>query len=170
MADIAVPLDQDWLNQAATCNPARHDRYRLTTDYYLGFDRPSTGEPLLTDRARAYLERSGLSFSENFCETLIDVYAERLQVEAFTADDKDDLTTAAAAQKSDDLTVLEAWISSAWALNRMDAKQGQVHTAALVKGDAFLIVDWDADRKIPRFSVNQPGNRMSPVSVGVGAV
>jgi hypothetical protein len=91
------------------------------------------------DRAREYLEH-GLTFAENFCETIVDVLAERLCVTGFSTKDNR----------------LDAWIQDeVWQRNRLDALQGDVHTTALVKGDAYVIVDWEEPGR-PVVAFNRP--------------
>jgi hypothetical protein len=47
---------------------------------------------------------------------------------------------------------VEDWAWSVWLENRMDAKQDEVHTGALIDGEYFVIVDWDDERAMPRFT------------------
>jgi hypothetical protein len=150
-------IDQDFLNDAAKCEYGRDSNYALYDDYYSGHNFSKANGSRLTDRAKKYLERSGLVFTENFCEPLIDVFAERLTVTGFTAEDKDAQqdSTSEESALTERLTDLEDWLGSVWAKNRMDDKQGIVHTQTLLKGDAYLIVDWDEERALPRLSFNR---------------
>lgn len=135
---------QDWLDQAADMGAARCDRYRLYQEFYDG-DHGA----LLRDRARQYLETTGVPFCENFADVSVDAVAERLKLIGFTS-------TAAVEQKQPDGSSMlddpvarqaEEW----WQQARMDGLQPVVHTQTLICGDEYLIVEWDADRGVPRF-------------------
>lgn len=76
-ADPKVDL-QKWLDQQADLGQDRLYRYTTYQEYYRGYHNTR-----LTDRARTYLEVNGIKFRENFCETVIDVMAERMKVTGF---------------------------------------------------------------------------------------
>lgn len=128
---------QDFLRAAADMGEERLEKYRLFEDYYDGEHR---AVPL--ERAREVLERSGLRYTENFCETVIDVMVERMAVVGFQVEDNE--------SASDWLT------KTVWPRNRMDEKQGIVHMESTKKGDGFLIVTYDEERNLPRFTWNRP--------------
>jgi hypothetical protein len=164
LAALSEPLDQDFLDECADLDDGcdRTSRYHIFQQYYDGEQGTR-----LTDRARLYLQRSGLPFSENFCEPIVDVMAERLQVTGFAAEDKTQAAAAGGADGGDPADVQEQddiadYLDQVWERNRLDDRQGTVHTVALVKGDAFLIVDWDDVRGLPRFTYNRP-EIMKPV-------
>lgn len=138
--------DQEFLRAAAQMDQARCDRYALYRDYYAGEQRTR-----LTDRLKEFLQRSGVPWSENFCETIVDALTDRLTVEAFTcepldatSDPDDTLDTAG--------TVLSGWITRCG----LEVKQGVVHHNTALLGECCVIVDWDATRGLPRFSYNHP--------------
>jgi len=136
---------QDWLDDCCDMGSRKSD-YTLYTDFYDG----KLGA-MLRDRAREYLVRHGVEFSENFVEPVVDSAAERLEVVGFvtdgaTVDEASGATVDAAAE------VLDDW----WQLNRMDGVAGTVHTRTLIQGDEFVIVDYDADVGRPRFYRQQP--------------
>ncbi|MGH2878938.1 MAG: phage portal protein [Solirubrobacteraceae bacterium] len=135
--DVNSGDKQDFLRDAADMGEERLERYRLFDDYYDGEHRAI---PL--QRAREVLERSGLRYTENFCETVVDVMVERMSVEGFQVEDNE--------EASDWLT------KTVWPRNRMDETQGVVHTETTKKGDGFLIVTFDEDRNLPRFTWNRP--------------
>lgn len=89
----------------------------------------------LTDRSRQYLNVTrDTDFNVNYCSMVNNAKADRLKVIGFDSDD---------IQKE----ILQQW----WRKNRMDRKQGIVHRASIRDGDAFVLVEWDADANIPRF-------------------
>lgn len=49
---------------------------------------------------------------------------------------------------------LDQWANHIWRINRMDELQTDVHEGVLSDGEFFIIVDWDAERGIPRFSIH----------------
>lgn len=138
MATASGPDDQDFLRAAADMDSERCANYCRYQDYYDGEHKTQ-----LTERERRYLEASGLRFAENFCETIIDIATERMNVLGFDTGENESL-----AEHLDDT----------WQRNRMDAKQSVIFNQALVKGDAFVIVDLDAQRRA-RFTWN-PSDRV----------
>lgn len=153
MADQRItPTErQDALREAADMGDARLGRYTLFEQYYQG-DQQSR----LTDRARRYLEQHDIPFNENFCETVIDVMCDRMTLVGFNVEDdqSEDGTAAEGAQTAAGRLedVLKDWTSR----DAFDERQGVVHTQTAIKGDGFVIVEWDADAMRPRFRFNRP--------------
>jgi len=103
----------------------------------------------LTDRQKEFigLDKSGDHlFAHNLCELVISLAAERMGVTGFTpaSGDQD-------ADESPVSMAAAAW----WELNRMDAIQDDLYSAALRDGVAYLIVDWDAEAGLPRWYINE---------------
>lgn len=128
---------QQFVRECADLGSERIARYRLYEDYYDGEQHTR-----LLERARLYLEASGVRFAENVVELVIDTHADRLKVEGFQVEDND--------EASDWLT------KTLWPRNRMGEKQGIVHTEVPKLGDGFLIVEFDEDRELPRICWNHP--------------
>lgn len=118
-------------------------RYRLFEKYYEGDQNTQ-----MLDRTRRYLQRSGLRFSENFAEVVVDSYAERLAVTGVTLEDK----TEARIDLSEQSQIVDGWLQ----LNRIDMIQQVLHTKTIVCGDGYLMVDWNDQLKIPRLTFNAP--------------
>ncbi len=137
-------VDQDFLDAAADMDAARVNDYGLYGDYYDGEHKTR-----LTDRARKFLQASGVPFCENFCDVVVDALAERLILLSFGHSALEDHERAGE-------DPLVQTMSSWWERNRMDGKQGIVHTNTLVKGDGGIIVDFDNERRIPRFTWLRP--------------
>lgn len=138
-------LDQTFLDEAADLGNDRLTYYRRYHDYYSGHQKT-----VMADRTRRYLQRSGLEFAENFCETVVDVMAERLVVTGFL------LENSAAKKDANNQPELENWVDTVVKRNRLDAKQRSLHTTTLVKADGFLVVDWNPVLDLPRFTFNKP--------------
>lgn len=120
-----------WL---AGADSGRAQRVRTYRDYYYG-SHPTQ----LTPRMRQYLELAdGIDFRLNVMPIVVDVLKERLTVVGFEAPPP--------------LGGPDGRLRQWWQANRMDAVQKDVHLAALRDGDAFLLVDWDAERGIPRLT------------------
>lgn len=138
------PGDQQFLREISDLGGERLDDYQTFQDYYDGEQKTR-----LTDRAKKYLQASGFRFSENFCETVIDVYAERLVVVGFTSN---------LVEKADgeEIDPLGDTIGDWWERDKMDALQDLVHTTTFTKGDAFLVADWNQQRDRPRWAFNKP--------------
>lgn len=107
------------------------EKYR---SYYLG-DQPITfiGEKLQTAFGAALQE-----LSCNRCGNVIDVIADRLKIEQFTDTSGKELEAA----------------SELWLENAMEIAAGEIHTEALMAGDAFVIVWPDMQTGRARFYVN----------------
>lgn len=120
----------DWIAQQET---ALRTGYEVYDKYYAG-----EHEVRLTDRLRKFLSPD-LTFRDNFCETVVDAVVERLNVTGFAGQDE----------------AIGAWAWETWQTNRMDLTQILVHTEAVVKGDAYLLVDWDAEAERPRFNFHE---------------
>jgi hypothetical protein len=117
-----------WLVEEELARRENYDQYR---EYYDGVH-----DAQLTDRQRKFLElRANQEFRVNYCPIVVDALAERLNVTGFDA----------GAQGAD----LWAW----WKANRMDAVQQTVHLSAVRDGDAYVMVDWDNKRSLPRFAL-----------------
>lgn len=133
-----IVADQAFLRAAATMDSKRTGAYNTAEAYYDG-----DHETKLTDRLKEYLEVSGLRYTENFCETVVDALAERLSIAGFESD-KDGLAD---------------WLQERfWDANELDAGQVRVHLEATKLGDSYLIADWDPERQIVTFTYNSPHN------------
>lgn len=108
--------------------------YRLLDDYYRGRHRV-----LLTDRMKRVLHQD-LRFTDNFCEVVVDAAAERMNVIGFSG--------------APDPVI--KWVWDLWNANRMDQEQGTVHTEAMTKGDAYVMVDFDDEAGRSRMTFQQP--------------
>jgi hypothetical protein len=128
---------QEFVRECADFSAERLGRYQLYENYYDGEQHT-----LLLERAKKYLEGSGIRFTENVIELVIDSLSDRLSVEGFQVEDDD--------TASDWLT------KTLWASNRMGEKQRVIHTEVPKLGDGFLIVDFNEERDMPRIRWNHP--------------
>ena len=127
----------EWVETAFT---DRQDDYEKYQDYYDGRHKVE-----LTDRLREFLKVSEKAFNANFCEPVVDAMTDRLAVVSFDTDEED----------AEDAP-LAAWAQDAWAANRMDGQQRVAHEQAAIKGDAYVLCEWDARRERVRLAVNAP--------------
>lgn len=112
-----------------------------TTDYEIFQDLYSGNHSVkLTDRLKQFLKLPEHQVNSNFCEPIIDVVVERMKVEGFTSAD-------------DDLSKL---LDSMWSENEMGLLATQIHETAHIKGDAYVIVGWDADEEMVETTLNEP--------------
>ena len=79
------------------------------------------------------------SFNANYCDMVVNSMADRLAIERI--EPAGDL---AGNDKAQD------WIDAVFEHNRLDALQITVHVAALRDGVAWVMVDWDAEARLPR--------------------
>jgi hypothetical protein len=139
-----VADQQDFLDQAADLGGDRVGRYRTMVAYYEG-----DHDTRLTDRTKMYLERHhGIRFCENFCEPVVDVYAERLCATGFQTQ---------LAEEAEDTPQPDQWMQDVAEANRFDALQSRTYLQAIVKGDAFVLLDRDPlEPAAPRLVFNRP--------------
>lgn len=136
---------QEWLDECEQMEPDRIERYRVAREFYEGDHNVE-----LTDRAREFLERSGVRFAENFCEPMVDMVGERLSVTGFDPQIGDE-------EGGDAAKALAEWLDrSFWRANRLDETSGVVHSIALSRGDSFGIIGYDNAAGRPTFSYNPP--------------
>ncbi len=143
-AGLAANDLQDWLDECADMGDSRVANYTLYADFYDG--KKGTQ---LRDRAKKYLEANGVPFCENFCDVVVDTPAERLNLIGFSSSAATETVDADGKEIVDDpyAALAEEW----WQGNRMDATQVVCHTQALMKGDEYLIVEYDDTLGRPRF-------------------
>ena len=124
------------LRKLAAFDPERRARYATAETYYDG------AQPkYLDDRLKTFLEVSGIPYGENFCETVVDALVERLAVIGVTCDDEH----------------LSEWLWETWYDgNAGDVLQQQLHLEAAKKGDAYIILSWDAAKGITAAHLNSP--------------
>jgi len=121
-------------------------RIQRARDYYDGDQFV-----VLTDRLREFLgDDTSLAdaalLSLDIIGPVIRAVTEKLNVRSFDSDED---------VNADGVRPFASWASSVWQRNRMDVRQDDIHTAAIRDGSAFVIVDWDIDDQIPRFTVHK---------------
>jgi hypothetical protein len=106
---------------------------------------------VLTERLREFLGDDttiddAALLSLDIIGPVIRAVTEKLTVRGFDSD-----------EEADDQGVkpFAQWASQVWQRNRMDVRQDDIHTAAIRDGEAFVIVDWDIDDQLPRFTVHK---------------
>lgn len=125
------PVQYSYLEFLASEEQARQEKVLQFRDYYNGLHSTQ-----LTDRQRAFLEiRRGQEFNVNYCTIPVDALAERLSITGFAVEGQE--------------RIFQAW----WDDNHADSLQGQVHTAAIRDGDAFVLVEWDNENQRPALSL-----------------
>ncbi|MFH0917034.1 MAG: phage portal protein [bacterium] len=135
IGDRSAPVDQDHLRAIAAWPNEMTAAYTRAEHYYDG-DQGTQ----LTDRAKQYLERSGLAYTENFCETVVDAMSDRLALAGVNCEDE----------------LLSEWLWNVWDRSHMDAGQATLHTETVKLGDGYLLIDWDGTAGRPRFTYNSP--------------
>lgn len=145
-------LDVAWAERGDTITNDRDLRYQFYSWYYEGAHR----DPRDLDFADATIPRTKPTYAgrHNFMSVVVDVMVERLQVESFTVDEGG--YTAAPQPETDDaaMAAIAGQLWGWWQQNRMDEKATTVHAQTLIKGDAFVFVDWCATYDRPRMTFN----------------
>ncbi len=130
--DIDAALRSGYLAMLREKEAAKQAEYIKSREYYEGIH-----DTEFIDRVRQFLRvGSSQTFNANYCHMVVNAKADRLTVTGFKT------------LESDDSKVYGQW----WKKNRMDRKQGIVHTAAIRDGDSFVLVEWDNVAKMPRFN------------------
>jgi len=130
-------LDQEFLREMASMGTKRLDDYHVAEDYYSGDQ-----DTMLTDRAKTYLERSGIDYHENYCATVVDALADRCRVVGIDTPEYPELGE---------------WLwQTIWDRNRLDAEQHRFHTELLKYGDAFMVMEFDNALQATRIRMNYP--------------
>lgn len=115
----------------------------------------------LTDRLKQFLNDSlAVTNSDmlclNVCHTVVNAVTEKLLVRGFDTDEEPPTSTdAATGVETTGAKTVAAWAEDVWQKNRMDVRQDDVHLPATRDKEAFVIVDWDSVRQIPRFTAHK---------------
>ena len=129
-ANVVALSFMNWLQNDQ--DGERQRRYAVYREYYDG-----EHDTQLTKRIRAFLElKLGSDFRDNYCPVVVDSLVERLHVTGFRAGEVQS-------------AVFWQW----WKANRMDAGQVDTHQAATRDGDGYVIVEWDEERQMPKFTL-----------------
>jgi len=135
----AATVDQDFLDECATIQPRRLAGYTTAQAFYDGDHNTK-----LTDRAKKFLQQTGIPFCENFCEPVVDAMTDRLAVTGFLTGLGDEGRVEA----------FEQWADELWQRCRLDATQQMLWQRTVTLGDGFVLVDLAPDGR-PRFTVQQ---------------
>jgi hypothetical protein len=147
----------DLATHVASPSKERHELYELYRDYHEGRQRDPRG---LRWNDQDRTQTRTFQSVHNVCGPLVDIPTERLTVASFRLTGTDGKGDAA----SNDLAqLLWRW----WQASRMDALARIVHRHAFRYGDAYLMVEWDALRSRPRYSIQDP-LQIEPVYDGNG--
>lgn len=111
----------------------------LATDYYAGRHRLA----FATEKWETTFGQTFRAFADNFCPRVVDAKAERLRLAG--------VRVLREGKPDKDLSVR---VARAMERARLDRRQGNVHTAALKHGDAYVIVWPDEDQRA-RLYINQ---------------
>ena len=116
-------VDLSYLKMLAEDDEAQQTHYRALRDYYDGLH-----EVPLTTRQKEYLARDAeFEFALNYLQLPVDLVAERLIVTGFDG--------------PDGIGGRDGILAEWWEANRMDALQAQVHRAALIDGDTYILIE-----------------------------
>jgi len=125
---------------------------RALRAYYAG-DHPT----MLTQRQQEFLgplvEGRQFTFSHNLVRSVVDTLRERLDLSGFTVNGAgiDDADIEDAPEPAAQLAALFwRW----WAGNKIDSQQITLYRRALRDGKSYIIVDWDGQKGMPRFTLH----------------
>ena len=85
-------------------------------------------------------------FRMNVCRTVVSAVVDELDVVGFDTGEVAD---------NEGKKKQAEWAWEMWTENHMDTVQDDVHQAALRDREAFVIVEWDSDKKRPNFTFNK---------------
>lgn len=115
----------------------------------------------LTDRLREYLgDDTTLDDADllalNVCHTVVNAVTEKLLVRGFDTDEEVPVAVdAETGVEEEGEKPVATWATTVWQRNRMDVRQDDVHTPTIRDREAFVIVDWDAESQMPRFTAHK---------------
>lgn len=133
--DVADLAFLSWLAAEET---ERQKEVLTCRNYYDGLQ-----DTFLSDRLQEFLNASDqYEFSLNLCRTVVDAVAERL------------IITGIDTTEQGDEQVLADWANVVWEKSRLDLLYESVHEGQLRDGEYFVMVDWDADNDLPRFTLH----------------
>lgn len=123
------------LEQAYKALAGKQSRYAAYWNYYHG------AQPLVytTQRLREIFNKLNAYFAENWCAVVIDAVKERVELKRIAVEDD-------AVQKTMD---------ALWYANELNLEADDIHTAAFVCGEAFMIV-WPDEEGWPQAFYNAP--------------
>lgn len=131
VANVDAARDIEWALKDLAKRTPGYQRYR---EYY---DGEQSVRFITAKLRKAFGNKIDAADAiDNFCGSVVDAMADRLQVTGFTTEGADPETDPTR-------TATEA----IWRRNRMDRRSGEVHTEALTTGDAYVIVDTGPDGK-----------------------
>lgn len=117
-----------WALKSLASRRAKYERYRA---YYEGEQRVTFIAETLRKAFGNKIDQQDAV--DNFCGSVVDAVADRLQITGFTVNGE-----------SDDQSPIRERTQAIWKRNHMNRRSGEVHTEALTTGDGYLIV-WPAD-------------------------
>jgi len=131
----------------------RQETVKALRDYYYG-NHPI----LLTQRQQEFLgpmiQQDAFKFAHNLVRSIVDTLRERLNVVGFTVNG-----TAAGDIEEGDIADPSAQVAALlwkwWNGNRLDSQQIRCHRRALRDGDTYAIVDYDAEKQMPRVTLHK---------------
>lgn len=139
------PVDLAHVARADSLVKERDTAYQKFADYYAGqHEDPRVID--FGDRTPSARSSAPFSHAHNFLAVVVDVLVERLAVRGFGVAG-DGLGPEAAAD-------LGARLWDWWQANRMDETAVTLHAQTLIKGDSFVLVDYDPVKQMPRFVYN----------------
>jgi Phage portal protein, SPP1 Gp6-like len=135
------PIDLAYLESLIADEADTQSAIQLAREYHKGIQTV-----YLTDRLKEFLDmHSEVAFRLNVCKTIVSAVNDELTVIGFDSSEPD----AEGGKKQ------AFWAWEVWRANRMDAKQTDVHEAALRDSESFVVVSWDAEKKRPLFTFHQ---------------
>lgn len=121
--------------------------YQLCDDYYHGKHRLTFATEKFKNTFGALFE----AMCENLCKPVVDVIADRLQIEGFAPANTKANATA--------VSPVTAKTQEIWRMNRMDMRAGQILKDALRMGDSYVIVWPDSENnEAPTIYPNRAGS------------
>lgn len=137
--DAASLLDQDDLKLKSDLDDGtgRIGLYDVYRDWYGG-----EHGAVLSDRQAELFEASGIPFSDNFTDQIVDAATRRLKPTGYSFTPESDIATDA--------------VEAIHKRNRMDLGYARVHHNAIKLGDAFVICDFDTDTNEATITYNRP--------------
>jgi hypothetical protein len=132
------PAELAFASWLAAEETIRQKNVLLTRDYYDGEQ-----DTFLTDRLKDFLNaKDDNEFNLNVCRTVVDAVAERMVI------------TGVDTTEQGDTQPLAEWAGAVWNHNQLDLLYESAHEGMLRDGEYFVLVDWNYDASMPRFTLH----------------
>ena len=139
--EAGLTVDYDRVEECADIdnNTGRLERYQTYRDWYNGEHKTD-----VSNDQKDLLEASGIPFSDNFTDIIVDSLIDRLELKGFSFTPENEIADVETTRIS--------------RKNKLDILNAKLHHICVKLGDSFAILDYDMKRKVVSIVCNRPDN------------